>query len=84
MTSRFETCVCAIQEQEIGTKDLISWHNKNVVVNTDNRWRLFKNQVKNTFFIYVFFFSINPLNMSFLKEVTENVHENQYSTRVSR
>ena len=30
------------------------------------------------------FFSKSPLNVSFLKEVTKNVHENQYSTRVSQ
>ena len=39
MSSQFEAYACAIQEQEIGTKDLISRRNKNVGVHTDNRCR---------------------------------------------
>ena len=42
MTSHFEAYVCAIQEQEIGTKELISRRNRKVGVHTDNRYRLQK------------------------------------------
>ena len=34
------------------------------------------------FSVGVPFFSMSPLNVPYLKEVTKNVHENQYSTRV--
>ena len=36
MTPHFEAYACAIQEQEIGTKDLISRRNKKFGVHTDN------------------------------------------------
>ena len=42
MTSQFEAYAWAIQEQEIGTKDLISQHNKKVGVHTNNCCRLQK------------------------------------------
>ena len=45
MTSHFEASACAIQEQEIDTKDLISRRNNKVGVHTNNRCRLCKNQV---------------------------------------
>ena len=51
MTSHFEAYACAIQEQEIGTKDLISWRNKKVGLHTDNHCRLCKNQVEDLFHI---------------------------------
>ena len=40
MTSHFEAHAWAIEEQEIGTKDLISRRHKKVGVRTDNRCRL--------------------------------------------
>ena len=51
MSSHFEAYACAIQEQEIGTKDLISRRNKKVGVHTDNRCRLCKNQVEDMFHV---------------------------------
>ena len=51
MTSHFEAYACAIQEQEIGTKDLISRRNKKVGLRTDNRCRLCQNQVEDVFHI---------------------------------
>ena len=46
MTSCFEAYTCTIQEQEIGTKDLIRRRNKKVGLDTANRCRLCKNQVE--------------------------------------
>ena len=51
MTSHSEAYACAIQEQEIGTKDLISRRNKKVGLRTDNRCRLCQNQVEDVFHI---------------------------------
>ena len=51
MTSHFEAYGRAIQEKEIGTKDLISLRNKKIGVHTDNRCRLSKNQVEDVFHI---------------------------------
>ena len=51
MTSQFEAYAWALQEQEIGTKDLISQHNKKVGVHADNCCRLCKNQVEDMFHI---------------------------------
>ena len=51
MTSHFEAYACTIQEQEIGTKDLISRHNKKVGLHTDNRCRLCKNQLEDVLHI---------------------------------
>ena len=51
MTSHFEASACAIQEQEIGTKDLINQHNKKVGVHTDDCCRLCKNQVQDMFHV---------------------------------
>ena len=48
MTSHFEAYACAIQEQEVGTKDLVNRRNKKVGVHTDNRC---KNQVEDVFHI---------------------------------
>ena len=51
MTSHFEAYASAIQEQEIGAKDLISRRNKKIGVRTDNRCRLCQNQVEDVFHI---------------------------------
>ena len=51
MTSHFEAYACTIQEQEIGTKDLISRRNKKVAVCTNNRCKLCQNQVEDVFHI---------------------------------
>ena len=51
MTSHFGAYVCTIQEQEIGTKDLISWCNKKVGVYTGYHYRLCQNQVKDVLHI---------------------------------
>ena len=51
MTSHFDAYACAIQEQEIGTKDLISRRNKKFGVSSDNRCRLCQNQVEDVFHI---------------------------------
>ena len=51
MTSHFEAYACAIQKQEIGTKDLISRRNKKVGVHTDNRCTLCKNQFEDVFHV---------------------------------
>ena len=49
MTSHFEAYACAIQEQEIGTKNLISRRNEKIGVDTDNRCRLWQDQVEDVF-----------------------------------
>ena len=51
MTSHFEAKACAIQEQEIGTKDFISRRKKKVGLHTNNRCRLCKNLVEDMFHI---------------------------------
>ena len=51
MISHFGAYACTIQEQEIGTKDLISWCNKRVGLYTCYHCRLCKNQVKDVFHI---------------------------------
>ena len=49
ITSHFEAYACTIQEQEIGTKGLISRCNKKVGLHTNNSCRLCKNQVEECF-----------------------------------
>ena len=51
ITSHLEAYTCAIQEQEIGTKDLISRRNKNVGVPSNNCCRLCQNQIEDVFHI---------------------------------
>ena len=51
MTSYFEAYACALQEQEIVTKDLINRRNKKVGVHTNNCCRLCKNQVEDMFHV---------------------------------
>ena len=51
MTSYFEAYACAIQEQELGTKDLISQRNKKVGVHTNNHCGLCRIQVQDVFHI---------------------------------
>ena len=51
MTYYFEAYACAIQEQELGTKDLISQRNKKVGVHADNHCRLCRIQVQDVFHI---------------------------------